>query len=75
LSLLAEGCGTAPLILFDDVMAELDEKRRAFFLNRLQQGGQAFLTGTTADDFSAAWGQARVFRVEAGRVRMEQTGP
>jgi DNA replication and repair protein RecF len=68
LSLLTEGCGTAPLVLFDDVMAELDETRRAFFLNRLQQGGQAFLTGTHGDDFSAAMKRARVCRVEAGRV-------
>jgi DNA replication and repair protein RecF len=75
LSLLTEGCHTAPLILFDDVMAELDEKRRAFFLNRLQQGGQAFLTGTSADDFSAALKKARVFQVDAGRVTMEQPGP
>jgi len=75
LSLLTEGCHTAPLVLFDDVMAELDEKRQAFFLNRLQQGGQAFLTGTSANDFSAASRNARVFWVEAGKVKMTQEGP
>lgn len=75
LSLLAEGCHTAPLVLFDDVMAELDEKRQAFFLNRLQQGGQAFLTGTSANDFSAAAKKARIFRVEAGKVELSQEGP
>jgi DNA replication and repair protein RecF len=74
LSLLAEGCRTAPLILFDDVMAELDGKRRTFFLNRLQQGGQAFLTGTSVEDFSAALKNARIFRVEEGKTVMEQTG-
>lgn len=75
LSLLAEECGTAPMVLFDDVMAELDEKRRSFFLNRLQQGGQAFLTGTAASDFSAASKGARIFSVEAGKVVLEQPGP
>jgi DNA replication and repair protein RecF len=75
LSLLAEGCGTAPMVLFDDVMAELDRKRRAFFLDRLRQGGQAFLTGTSMGDFSAAAAGARVFTVEAGRIRTEQPGP
>ena len=70
LSLLAEGCRKAPLILFDDVMAELDEKRRAFFLNRVQQGGQAFLTGTSRDDFLNAGSHARLFRVEAGKVEV-----
>ncbi len=75
LSLLTEGCHTAPLVLFDDVMAELDEKRQAFFLNRLQQGGQAFLTGTSAHDFAAASKKARIFKVDAGRVTTEQIGP
>jgi DNA replication and repair protein RecF len=75
LSILAEGCHTAPLVLFDDVMAELDEKRQAFFLNRLQQGGQAFLTGTAPADFAAASSKARVFRVEAGKMQITQEGP
>jgi DNA replication and repair protein RecF len=75
LSLLTEGCHTAPLVLFDDVMAELDEKRQAFFLNRLQQGGQAFLTGTAPADFAAAASKARIFKVETGQVRMTQEGP
>ncbi len=75
LSLLAEGCHTAPLVLFDDVMAELDEKRQAFFLNRLRQGGQAFLTGTSPHDFSAASKAARIFSVELGRVQWVQSGP
>ena len=75
LSLLTEECHTSPLILFDDVMAELDENRQAFFLMRLQQGGQAFLTGTSAYDFKAAQAQARVFSVEAGRIKLEQKGP
>jgi DNA replication and repair protein RecF len=74
LSLLGEGCGTAPMVLFDDVMAELDRKRRAFFLERLRQGGQAFLTGTSAGDFVAASQGARVFSVEEGSVRLEQVG-
>jgi len=75
LSLLAEGCHTAPLVLFDDVMAELDEKRQAFFLNRLQQGGQAFLTGTAPADFTAAAKKARIFTVEAGKLTLTQEGP
>jgi DNA replication and repair protein RecF len=75
LSLLTEECHTAPLVLFDDVMAELDEKRQAFFLNRLQQGGQAFLTGTSPHDFTAALKKARLFQVEAGRVELTQDGP
>jgi DNA replication and repair protein RecF len=75
LTLLAQGCHTEPLVLFDDVMAELDEKRREFFLNRLQQGGQAFLTGTSVDDFKAASQKARIFAVESGQLALIQKGP
>jgi DNA replication and repair protein RecF len=75
LSLLAQGCHTEPLVLFDDVMAELDKKRREFFLNRLQRGGQAFLTGTSAEDFEAASQKARVFSVESGQLALIQKGP
>jgi recombinational DNA repair ATPase RecF len=56
-------------------MAELDEKRQAFFLNRLQQGGQAFLTGTAPADFTAAAQKARIFRVEEGKLILAQEGP
>jgi recombinational DNA repair ATPase RecF len=56
-------------VLFDDVMAELDEKRQAFFLNRLQQGGQAFLTGTARRRISRRRpNKARMFKVETGQV-------
>jgi DNA replication and repair protein RecF len=75
LSILAEGRRTQPLILFDDVMAELDENRQAFFLNHVQQGGQAFLTGTSAHDFASAMKAARVFSVQDGRVQIIQEGP
>jgi DNA replication and repair protein RecF len=75
LSFLTEGCHTDPLVLFDDVMSELDENRQAFFLNRMQQGGQSFFTGTSGNDFAAALKKARVFKVEEGRVAMIQEGP
>jgi DNA replication and repair protein RecF len=74
LSILAEGHHTQPLILFDDVMAELDENRRAFFLNHVQHGGQAFLTGTSAHEFASAMKVARVFSVQDGQVRIIQEG-
>ncbi len=74
LSVLAEGCHTAPLILFDDVMAELDQKRQEFFLNRLLQEGQAILTGTSPNDFRMAINIARIFSVEGGKVDLKKVG-
>jgi DNA replication and repair protein RecF len=45
--------GTPPILLIDDVMGELDEKRRAGFLPLLERSekvhGQVFMTATGAD--------------------------
>ena len=74
LALLTEGSRTDPLILFDDVMSELDDRRQAFFLERLRSGGQAVLTGTQAGDFAAAVRDSRLFAVGNGRVSMQSEG-
>lgn len=74
LALLTEGAHTQPLILFDDVMSELDNRRQAFFLERLRSGGQAVLTGTQAGDFAAAVKDARLFAVGNGRAEMQSEG-
>jgi len=75
LEILASKCSEPPLVLFDDVMAELDARRQAFFLERLKKGGQALLTGTSEADFAGARGEARVFRVQGGEVTLESNGP
>jgi len=75
LDVLTESGPHPPLVLFDDVMAELDASRQAYFLERLKQGGQALLTGTSDADFAAARGEARVFRVSDGQVILESQGP
>jgi DNA replication and repair protein RecF len=74
LAFLMEMVRSQPLVLFDDVMSELDADRRAFFLKRLHLSGQAVLTGTSASDFSAALQGARLFTVENGRVEMKTEG-
>jgi len=38
--------GTAPLMLLDDVMSELDERRRGRLVELLADGGQALITAT-----------------------------
>jgi DNA replication and repair protein RecF len=75
LDVLTESGPHPPLVLFDDVMAELDASRQAYFLERLKNGGQALLTGTSDADFAAARGEARVFRVVDGEVTLESQGP
>ena len=46
--LLAERGPAPPLLLLDDVLSELDERRRAALAERLAGAGQAFLTATGA---------------------------
>ena len=63
--------GRPPLLLLDDILSDLDERRRALLVDAVLEGaGQAVLTCTEA---SAAGekilGQAAVFEVKAGEIR------
>ena len=46
--LIQERRGTAPLLLLDDVLSELDPGRREQLAQRLEQLGQTVVTATTA---------------------------
>lgn len=62
--------GTPPLLLLDDVLAELDAQRRAFLQSWvLQTPGQVVLTTTTVADYAAVLrGQAAVYQLAAGAI-------
>ena len=61
--------GSYPLFLLDEVVAELDIKRRAWLAERLDGMTQTLLTTTDLDVFSAEFlRRACVFRVEGGSV-------
>ncbi len=51
--------GESPVLLLDDVMSELDPKRRALLLDRIE-GVQTFVTCTDRSDLSGAKAQAVV---------------
>ena len=61
--------GETPVLLLDEVVAELDEKRRELLLGYIQQGTQAILTATDptmfTDDFLT---QATILEVQGGRI-------
>jgi DNA replication and repair protein RecF len=61
--------GIAPLILLDEIVAHLDEERRAGLFAELQRlEAQAWMTGTDASHFEL-WGEnAQAFSVENGCV-------
>ncbi len=56
--------GASPILLLDDVMSELDARRRATLLRALDDVGQAILTTTDWEDFSEE------FRASSQRVRV-----
>jgi DNA replication and repair protein RecF len=63
-ALQADETGMAPLLLFDEVAAHLDEERRqALFARVLGLGSQVWLTGTERGPFAGLGGKARFFRV------------
>lgn len=61
--------GESPILLLDEVVAELDSKRRAFLLERLQGSGQLLVTTTELDIFTDNFlEQARLLEVIEGQI-------
>jgi len=64
-----EKTGQWPVLLLDEVLAELDPERRVDLLSRLLESEQALLTTTDLDLFSADFAlKAALWRVQAGRL-------
>lgn len=64
--------GQWPVLLLDEVLAELDANRRQDLLERLTQSEQALLTTTDLDLFSREYVQrAVIWRVHEGRLKLE----
>lgn len=64
--LFSEDTGSFPVLLLDDVLSELDEKRQDFVLERIR-GGQVFLTGCSIPHFERD--KHQILRIEQGRLR------
>ncbi len=61
--------GETPILLLDEVVAELDERRRALLLQVTQNASQAILTTTDPGMFPPGFLQgAQTLRVDKGRV-------
>jgi DNA replication and repair protein RecF len=65
--LLAER-GRTPLLLLDDVLSELDERRRGILAERIRSSGQTFVTATSAD--SLPTGPDQLIEVTPGAARV-----
>lgn len=67
--LAGEVSGQVPLVLFDEIAAHLDLRRRAALFEILDDlGCQTFMTGTERPLFSALEGNAQFLYVDGGRV-------
>ncbi|MGE0846234.1 MAG: DNA replication/repair protein RecF [Flavobacteriaceae bacterium] len=68
--LMAERGGRAPVLLFDEIAAHLDDLRRQALFDRIEAlGVQALMTGTDAALFAPLEGRAAFLEVAAGGVR------
>jgi DNA replication and repair protein RecF len=63
--LVTERTGSAPVLVLDDVLSELDDHRATSLLDHLPRG-QVIIT--TASELPPASHADRILRVEAGRV-------
>ena len=68
-AILEELSGESPIVLLDDVMSELDSRRRSYLLNKIQ-GRQVFVT-CCARESPQLVEQGRAFRIQGGRLREE----
>jgi DNA replication and repair protein RecF len=69
---LAERRGRPPLMLLDDVMSELDGRRRGLLAELLMEEGQAVVTATETDQVpGVALTRGAIVRVEDGKVGQE----
>jgi DNA replication and repair protein RecF len=69
LDLLTDMMGESPLLLLDDVLAELDIKRQNKLLESIGENIQTFVTTTHLSDFTAGWIEgAEIFAIEKGKA-------
>jgi DNA replication and repair protein RecF len=67
---MKERTGEWPVVLLDEVMAELDLQRRADLLNYVEESEQVLLSATDENMFPQAFlEKAEVWRVESGNIR------
>ena len=65
-----------PLLLLDDVMSELDDKRRRYLLRIIQDNHiQTIITGANMELITNEMAQDEVFVIKEGKIiRWEKTG-
>jgi DNA replication and repair protein RecF len=71
---MAEESGETPILLLDEVVAELDEHRRALLLETVQKAAQSILTATDPGMLTPSFlEKATTMTVEDGRITQDET--
>jgi DNA replication and repair protein RecF len=69
MQLLSEVIGESPVVLLDDVMSELDDRRRAQIFQYLADDCQVFITCTNLEALSSEMAdKAEILTVQEGRI-------
>ncbi|MGB5133918.1 MAG: DNA replication/repair protein RecF [Prochlorococcaceae cyanobacterium] len=69
LELVGSVVGSPPLLLLDDVLAELDPTRQQLLLEAVGEGHQCLVSATHLEAFGGGWRRhCQVVRMQAGRV-------
>lgn len=69
LKLIEEVVGEPPLLLLDDVLAELDYNRQNQLLDAIQDRFQTLITTTHLNSFDAQWlKSSQILRVDSGQI-------
>jgi DNA replication and repair protein RecF len=70
LELVGQVVGEPPLLLLDDVLAELDPRRQQLLLEAMGEGHQCLVSATHLDGFSGGWrARAQLVRMEQGKLQ------
>jgi len=70
LELIEEVVGEPPLLLLDDVLAELDPYRQNQLLDAIEDRFQTLVTATHLNSFDAMWiEKSQILKVEAGKIQ------
>jgi DNA replication and repair protein RecF len=69
LELVSQVVGEPPLLLLDDVLAELDPGRQGLLLESVGEGHQCLVSATHLEAFSGGWRQcSQVVRMAGGAL-------
>ena len=69
MEIIKEKTGYSPILLLDDVLAELDETRQNYLLKSIEQGVQTIITSVDTLLFDEEFlKDVQIYSIESGRV-------